>query len=387
MENFTFHSPVKIIFGKDVVKNLGGELAAFGTRVMFVYGRQAIKKIGLYDQVSELLAREGFICREYGGIRPNPHLSEVRRGIEIAREMKPEVILAAGGGSAIDAAKAIAVGAAVDFDVWKLFAGKRSVTSALPIVTVPTIAGSGSEANHGMVLTHDELRLKFGFGHRRLYPRVCFADPSLTYSVDQAQTGYGCVDVLCHCLEPYLTTTADGIEFQRRFLENVCQTVIEAASACTDRPDSYVHRAAMLWGAIMAMSPLSVAGLGRVHHPLHMMEHGVSAIYDLPHGSGLAALLPGWLKHCLPVWAEAIARWGEAVFQVKGATAIVRAEAAVSALTQFLISAGCVVRLRDLGIARQDLSAVATHALAQNRVRRIPGIDERSVMEVLENCL
>ena len=387
MENFIFQSPVKIIFGKGAVDKLGDELGAFGNRVLFVYGRQAVKDIGLHEQIISSLARKGVTCIEYGGIRPNPLLSEVRKGITIARAVNAEVILAVGGGSVIDAAKAIAVGSAVDYDVWKLFSGKKGVAATLPVISIPTVAGSGSEANQGMVLTHDESRLKFGFGHRLLYPRVCLVDPSLTYTVDQAQTGYGCVDVLCHCLEPYLTSTAEGIEFQRRFLENVCKTTVESASACIDTPDSYVHRAAMHWASIMAMSPVAVAGLGRVHHPLHVIEHGLSALHDLPHGAGLAALLPGWLEYYLPACSEALAQWGKEVFQAKGDTVVERAEATVSALTQFLTSLGCSVRLRDLGLVEQDLEPVAAHAVSQNRIRRNPGLDEKMVMEVLSTSL
>lgn len=387
MENFIFQSPVKIIFGKGAVDTLGDELSAFGNRTLFVYGRQAVKDIGLHEQIISSLACEGVTCIEYGGIRPNPLLSEVRKGIAIAREMNAEVILAAGGGSVIDAAKAIAVGSAVDYDIWKLFTGKKSVAATLPVISVPTVAGSGSEANHGMVLTHDESRLKFGFGHRLLYPRVCLADPSLTYTVDQAQTGCGCVDVLCHCLEPYLTSAAEGIEFQRRFLENVCKTVVESASGCIDTPSSYEHRAAMHWASIMAMSPVSAAGLGRVHHPLHVIEHGLSAIHDLPHGAGLAALLPGWLEYCLPACSAVLAQWGKEVFKVKGDTVVARAKATVSSLTQFLISLGCSVRLKDLGLAQQDLKSIAAHAVSQNRIRRNPGLDEKMVMEVLTHCL
>ena len=387
MENFVFQHPVKIIFGCDVLDQLGHELSILGNHVLFVYGQASIKKTGLYARITEILENSGIVYTEFGGIHPNPLLSTVQNGVTVARESGCDSILAVGGGSVIDSGKAIGAGALVNHDVWKFFTGKKSVSSALPLMSVPTVAGFGSEINHGMVLTHDDLKLKFGFAHRYLYPHVCIADPSLTYDVAASQTAYGCVDALCHCLEPYLTTQAVGIEFQKRFMENSARTVIEATRGCLDTPRSPTHRASMLWSSMMAMSPLSTAGIGRIHHSLHVLEHGLSAIHNIPHGAGLAALLTGWLNYHLEQWTRSISAWGEEVLGVAGDTILRNAEATIQTLNRFMISLGCPVSLADLDLTERDLGPIAAHALQQLRVRRIPGLDERTSLAILHNSL
>jgi alcohol dehydrogenase YqhD (iron-dependent ADH family) len=387
MENFVYHHPVKIIFGRQVLDRLVEELSALGRRVLFVYGRDSLLRNGLHSRITGLVNGSGIELIEYGGVRPNPLLSTARQGIQVARQARCEAVLAVGGGSVIDTAKAISAGALVEHDVWKLFTGKKSVQRALPLLTLPTAAGSGSEANHGMVLTHDEKRYKFGFAHRRLYPKVCLADPSLTVTVAADQTSYGCVDALCHCLEPYLTTRAVGINFQRRLLEGCAKTLIEAARGCLEEPGSHSHRSTLLWASMMALSPLSTAGLGRVHHSLHVLEHGVSALHDIAHGAGLAALLPGWLGCQLEEFKASMSRWGEAVFGVNGQSFTEKSEATVQAVGSFLNSLGCPLNLGDLGLTQKDLGPIAAHAAAQLRVRRIPGLDEERALEILKHAL
>ncbi|MEJ2135553.1 MAG: iron-containing alcohol dehydrogenase [Desulfofustis sp.] len=387
MESFVYHHPVKIIFGPRALDQLGRELSSLGSRVLFVYGQRSIKETGLHDRIIKILHQSGVAYTEFGGVRPNPRLSSVRRGIMAVRDTHCDAILAVGGGSVVDAAKAIGAGSLAEHDVWRFFTGKKSVGKTLPLLSVPTVAGSGSEVNHGMVLTHDEQSLKFGFAHRYLFPRVCIADPSLTCSVSAQQTAYGCVDALCHCLEPYLTTRAPAIDFQQRFLENCATTLIEATRSCLAEPFSYSHRAAMLWSSMMALAPLSTAGLGRIHHSLHVLEHGVSALHNIPHGAGLAALLSGWLSSHLEEFRNPLARWGEKVFGVAGTTDKDKSQATIEALHNLLLLLGCPTRLSDLGLAEGDLDPICAHAAAQLRVRGIPGLDERKSLAILKRAL
>ena len=387
MDNFVFHHPVKIIFGSDVIDRLGQELSVLGNHVLFVYGQDSIKKTGLYTRVKKILENSGISYTEFGGIQPNPLLSTVRQAVTVAREAGCDAVLAVGGGSVIDSGKAICAGALVNHDIWKFFTGKKSVSSALPLLSVPTMAGSGSEINHGMVLTHDDLKLKFGFAHRRLYPRVCIADPSLTHSVAYKQTGYGCVDAICHCLEPYISTQATGIDFQKRFMENTARSIIEATRGCLDSAESHNHRASMLWSTMMAMSPIATAGIGRIYHSLHVLEHGLSAIHTIPHGAGLAALLTGWLNYHLDQWGETISEWGQEVFGVVGDTIPQRAETTIRELNRLLVSLGCPVSLADIGLTENDIGPVAAHAVEQLLVRRIPGLDQRTSLTILQNSL
>ena len=387
MENFVYNHPVKIIFGDDVLDQLGHELSLLGSHVLFVYGQSSLKKTGLYGRLTGIFEHSGIHYTEFGGIHPNPLLSTVREGIAVAREAGCEAILAVGGGSVIDSGKAIGAGVLVEHDIWKFFTGKKSVSKVLPLLSIPTVAGSGSEINHGMVLTNDDLKLKFGFAHRHLYPRVCLADPSLSFSVTAEQTGYGCVDALCHSLEPYLTTRAVGIEFQKRYLVNCTRTIIQAARCCIDSPASYDHRASMLWSSMMAMSPLATAGIGRIHHSLHVLEHGLSALHNIPHGAGLAALLTGWLIYHLEQWGDSISDWGEEVLGIAGNSVPQKAGATIEALNLLLISLGCPTCLDDLGLTEKDIGPIAAHASEQLRIRRIPGVDEQTSLTVLRNSL
>ncbi len=369
-----------------MLDQLGDEVSALGSHLLFVYGKGSIKQSGLHRRIIEQLKNSKIACTEYGNVPANPRLSDCRKGIETARRAAVDAILAVGGGSVIDTAKAIAAGVGVEHDVWKFFSGKKTVRSALPLLTVPTVAGSGSEINHAMVLTHDKLGHKFGFAHRHLYPRTCIADPDLTTTVSPEQTAGGGVDILCHCLEPYMTTRAGNVDLQCGLLDQICATVVNAIPAAMEQPDAYSPRAALLWSAMLAMSPATTAGLGRVYHTLHLLEHGLSAHHDIAHGTGLAALLPGWFRYHQEEWHERIGRWGGSVFSLPRSSGVDQAEAALNELTRFLYAVGCPTSLSQLGVDQMDLGLLAEHAAAANRVRPIPGFDLNKAREMLDCC-
>ncbi len=386
MQDFVFHHPVKIIFGRDGVKRLGTELGIVGCRPLFVYGRNSLRENGVYDLIIAQLREAGISCTEFGGVGPNPLLSTARQGIGAARAASCDSVLAVGGGSVIDTAKAIAAGAVINHDIWKFFTGKKTVRASLPLLTVPTVAGSGSEINHGMVLTHDDLGYKFGFAHRLLFPQVCLADPSLTSTVSAEQTAFGAVDALSHCLEPYMSSEAEGVDFQYAHLENICRSIVATAPLCIKHPDSCSDRSAMLWLSMTAMSPAATAGLGRFYHSLHTLEHGISARYNIAHGAGLAALLPGWLRCNQQRWEKRIGRWGAQVFSIEQRPAAGISAAVIAELTRFLASLGCPVSLSELEIPRDELPFIARHAEAQTGVRAIPGLERGRALDILESC-
>jgi alcohol dehydrogenase YqhD (iron-dependent ADH family) len=183
MQNFVFHNPTKIIFGRDTVSNIGLETAEFGRRCLLVYGRSSVRETGLYNQVATSLAEAGVEIIDHGGVQSNPLLSHVRAGIAKVKEHDLDVVVAVGGGSVLDSTKAIAAGSVVAHDVWKFFIGKKSIKSALPVTTVLTLAAAGSEMNSGMVITNDKTHEKFGFGHRLLHPKTSILDPEVTFTV------------------------------------------------------------------------------------------------------------------------------------------------------------------------------------------------------------
>ena len=384
MEKFVFHHPVKIIFGRNALESAGKEVAQLGKRVLLVQGRSALRENGTRARLINHLLHHELTLFELEGIRPHPLLSDVRTGIKIVREHGCNVVAAIGGGSVIDTAKAIAAGAMVNHDVWKFFTGKKSVRSRLPLVTIPTIAGSGSEINHGLVLTNDENQLKFGFGHRLLIPDVCIADPTLTYTVPPELTGAGGVDVLCHCLEPYLSTSADGIGLQRRFIESISRTLIETVPACIREPESYAARSAMLWCAMTAMSGYPISGLGKIYFPLHALEHGVSAHTGIAHGHGLAALLPGWIDFHRADFGDRICAWGQNVLGIESQRDGAGVDEVIAAVRSFLTTIRCPVSLTDAGCSPDIIDSVVDHALAQARIWRLKNLTAESARAILD---
>lgn len=387
MDKFVYQHPVKILFGQGVIDSVGSEAAGLGSRALLVYGKQAIKTNGLYERVCTSLAAHDVSVAECGGVCPNPLLSRAHEGVETARMHGCDMVVGIGGGSVLDTAKAIAAGVAVNHDIWKFFTGKKTVSATLPVITIPTVAGSGSETNNAMVLTHDEKKLKFGFGHRLLFPAVCLADPAVTCTVSAAQTINGAVDALCHCLDPYFSSRASGIQFQLGFLEHLARTIIRTADRLRASPDSYEDRATMLWCASLAMSPLAAAGLGKVNFSIHLLEHALSATTDLAHGAGLAALLPDWLRYHQAKLHEQVGRFGAHVFDIGKLDKLQQATLAITALETFLKRNGCPVSLVELGFNRSHIPGLISHCLQQARIWRIKDCDKERLEAMFEAWL
>jgi len=386
MDNFVFHNPVKVIFGKGTISQLGREIKALGNSVLLVSGKGSIKKNGIYQQVIDSLEGSSIAYLEHDGVNANPRLSHVKVGIEKARSAGSEVILGVGGGSVIDTAKAIAAGVPIGHDVWKFFTGKKGVKSVMPIVCVPTVAGAGSEMNSGMVLTNDDKGLKFGFGNRYLFPKVCISDPATTTSLSAAQTAYGAVDTITHCLEAYFTSTGANVPFQIGFLENICRTTVETCSRLLQDPESYEDRSTMLWTASMALSGIGTAGLGKISFPMHLLEHSVSALLDVPHGAGLAAVIPGFTIYQQNKLHHRLAQFGTNVFNIDSTDRQRLPALAIESLHEFLVSASCPVSLKEIGISRQDLPKLLEHCLQQARIWRMTDYDSDRIAGLLDYC-
>ena len=257
MQNFVFHNPTKIIFGRNTVPTIGSETAALGRRGLLVYGQNSVRKTGLYDQVTASLAEAGIEIVEHSGVQSNPLLSHVREGIAKAKKHNLEVIIAVGGGSVLDSAKAIAAGSVVDHDVWKFFSGKKSIKNALPVTTVLTLAASGSEMNSGMVITNDTTQEKIGFGHRLLHPKTSILDPEVTFTVPPDYTAYGAIAAIAHVLEFYMTTQDPDTPVQDRFMEGLIENAINSCERCLKDPSDYGGRANLMWTATLALNGLT----------------------------------------------------------------------------------------------------------------------------------
>jgi len=387
MQNFVFHNPTKIIFGRDTVAQIGPETAALGRKALLVYGQGSVKKTGLLDQVLTSLDQAGITVVEHGGVRSNPVLGHVRKGIARAKETGCTVIVAVGGGSVIDSAKAISAGIPVQHDVWKFFTGKKPIRATVPLTTVLTLAAAGSEMNSGMVITNEETREKFGFGNKLLYPKTSILDPELTFTVPPDYTAYGAVDAISHVLEFYMTSEDPATPVQDRIMEGLIENAIDSCNRCLENPTDYAARADLMWTSTLALNGLTAAGLGRVGFPMHMIEHSLSALYDIAHGAGLAIIIPAWLTWFAASRPERVAQLGRRVFHDLWNLDISTEDTAQQTIERFrswFATIGCPVSLAQAGIEEHHIGEIAGNALNLAKIWRLKDYDLKIIEEILQ---
>jgi len=344
MQEFTFHNPTKIIFGEGRIAGLGDEAKAFGKKALLVYGMGSVKKNGVYDQAVAALSEAGIEIVEFGGVKSNPLMSYARKGVELAKAEKVDMVVAVGGGSVIDTSKSICAGAVTDTDILEFFVFTSNVETALPLLTVVTIPAAGSEMNGGMVLTRDDTLDKLGTcNYPPLYPKVSILDPTVTYSIPRSYTAYSAADSMSHLLEGYLTQTDEWTPIQDRFVEGLCKSIMEAAERAVADPSDYQGRATLMWGATMAFNDLAWMGIGPFGFPNHMLEHPLSAIYDIAHGAGLSIVMLAWMKYAAEKGNPRIAMFARNVLDVEADDEKSRSEAACRSTISYGESV-CVVR-------------------------------------------
>ncbi|MEA3469852.1 MAG: iron-containing alcohol dehydrogenase [Thermodesulfobacteriota bacterium] len=387
MQNFVFHNPTKILFGKGTVASIGEETVLFGKKVLLVYGSGSIKKNGLYEQVIQSFNSAGATIIEYPGVQSNPVLSHVHSGIQLAKENNCDVVCAVGGGSVLDEAKAICAGATVQHDVWKFFTGKKSVRNPLPLTTVLTLAASGSEMNSGMVITNTETSQKFGFANKHLYPKTSILDPTVTCSVPANYTAYGAVDAVAHVLEFYFTTVDPYTPVQDRLMEGLVINAMESCDRVLQKPDDYQARADLMWTATLALNGLTGAGLGKVGFPMHMIEHSLSAFYNVPHGAGLSAVIPGWMRYHAEQQATRFTQFAERVFDIREGDAEQKAEKGIEALSAWFTKVHSPTSITALNIPEGDISRISKNAMTLAKVWRMKDYNEKKIEEILQECL
>ena len=363
MQNFTFSNPTKIIFGKAVVAKLGPEAAKAGQIALFVYGGGSIKKNGVYDVIIAALAKEGVAVVEHPGVKPNPVLSHVRAGIKKARENECDLVVAAGGGSVIDEAKAIAAGVKYSGDVWDFFCGKAQVREALPLFTALTLPATGSEMNSGCVVTNEETAQKFAAQGAALFPVISVLDPETTMTLPRAQVANGAVDAIAHIIEGYFTTKDADNAVTDEVVHALARSIIASTERILKDPADYNARASMMWSATLALNGLATCGYGGMNFINHAIEHALSALYDIAHGAGLAIVMPAWFKHHLETAGPArLEKFGKAVFGTK------TAEETIQAFEDFFRKTGAPVRLSEAKIPAADIPRIAENAMGLIRL-------------------
>lgn len=298
MDNFTFYAPTYFDFGKDTEKHAADLICRFGgTKVLLHYGGGSIKKNGLYQCVAESLAQAGIPFVELGGVKPNPRSGLVYEGIDLCKRENVDFILAVGGGSTIDSAKAIAAGSLYDGDFLDFYQGKAKIEKALPIGTILTIAAAGSEGSPNTVITDEKECIKKGAKSDCLRPRFSILNPALTCTLPPYQPAAGCTDIMIHVCERYFSNTEE-VEITDRLCEAVLKTIIHEAPRVIREPDNYEARANIMWAGMLAHN--NICGVGRVQDwASHHIEHELSALYDVTHGAGLAVIAPLWMRYVL----------------------------------------------------------------------------------------
>jgi len=386
MKNFVFHNPTKILFGKGTIPSIGPETAALGKKALMVYGQGSIKKNTIYDQVTNSLEDACVTIVEHNGVQSNPVLSHVHQGIRLAKENKIDVIVAVGGGSVIDSAKAIAAGALVEHNVWKFFTGRKSIKDALPLSCVLTLAASGSEMNSGMVITNEETNQKFGFANKHLYPRVSILDPSATFSVSPDYTAYGAVDAIAHVLEFYFTNQEPYTPVQDYFMEGLVKSCIDSCNRVLKNLEDYDARADLMWAATLALNGLTGAGLGKVGFPMHMIEHSLSALYNVAHGAGLSVVIPGWMTYQAQQTPEKFAQFAERVFGITERLIEQKRTEGIQALLSWFKKIKTPTSLDELNIPSQDIPKIAENAVELAKIWGMPDYTEEKIEEILKLC-
>lgn len=387
MQNFIFENPTKIIFGQGQIRRIGAEAARFGGKILLVYGQGSIKKNGVYEQVMASLKENGLTVVEFSGVRSNPVLSHAVRGIEIAKREGIEAVLAVGGGSAIDTAKTIAAGARTDHDVWDFFVYRQTIQEALPVLTVVTVSASASEMNAAAVITKEEGRRKYSIRSLHVQPKVSVLDPTVLFSLDKKYSAYSAVDAITHMLEGYFNNTEPAFSrLQDRLVEGLMKTIMEATEKILVAPDDYNARAEMMWAATMAFNGLTTAGMGQVALPVHMIEHSLSALYDVAHGAGLSIVLPGWMCRQVREKAGRFARLAREVFGINTADNDEAARAGINVLRKWFAAIGSPVSLAEVGITAGDIDRIAENAAELAQVWGLKAYSRQEIGAVLELC-
>lgn len=364
MIDFTFQNTTKILFGSGREREVGKEASAFGSRILLHYGGGSIRRSGLYDRVLDSLKEAGLEVFELSGVKPNPRLSLVREGVRICREQHIDLILAVGGGSVIDSAKAIGVGAVYDGDVWDFYTGKSIPEASLPVATVLTIPAAGSESSTGSVITNEEGGFKRAYNSPHSYPVFSILNPELAYTLPRYQIACGTADILAHMIERYFTNVKH-VGITDELLEGGMRNIIRYAPRLLEDPKDYDTWSEVMWTGTIAHNNL--LDTGRIGDwASHDIEHELSGMFDIAHGAGLAIIIPAWMKFTM---SHDQSRFVQFAVQVMGVPSDPEdpegvAKEGIRRLEEHLVRMGLAVRLSEVGITEDSFEQLADKGTA-----------------------
>lgn len=370
MDNFSFYSPTKFLFGSGEQENVGRCVKEFGGKKALIhYGGGSVVRSGLLESVIESLKSENIDFLELGGVKPNPRSGLVYKGIELCRKEKVDFILAVGGGSVIDSAKAIAAGALYDGDFWDFYSSKAIIGKALPMGTVLTIAAAGSESSAASVVS---LETESGMVKRStmadaIRPRFSIMNPELTVSLPPYQTASGIVDMMAHVMERYFTNTKN-VGITDRLCEATLLSIIEEAPKVMENPENYEARANIMWAGTMAHN--NICGVGRQQDwASHGLEHELSALYDCAHGAGLSVVFPAWMEYVMKHDVMRFAQFANRVFgcEMDFESPERTAKRGIQAIKDFWKSIGMPTSFQELGAKSEDIPLLLEMLDLENR--------------------
>jgi len=388
MEDFVFDGATRVVFGRGKEQEAGKEVARLGAKkVLVLYGQGSVKKSGLLDRVFRSLKTEGIQYSELGGVAPNPKVALIREGVKLGKQKGIELVLAVGGGSVIDSAKGIAVGVPYDGDVWDFSEKKVAPQKALPVGSVLTIPAAGSEASKYAVATSDDgpypMKRDIVFVNNELIrPAFTIMNPELTFTLPPFQTACGVVDIIAHVIERYFTSVRD-VELTDRLCEAVVKTVIHNAYIVMKDPTNYSARAEIMWAGSLAHNDL--LGTGRApDFASHMIEHELSAVYNMTHGAGLAIIFPAWAKHVYKHNLERFVQFATRVWNVEmnvfDPDSV--AKEGIARLEQFYKDMGLPTRLSEMKIPRDRFAEMAEKSVKLGSIKKMTTDDVQKIYEL-----
>ena len=385
MENFFWHNPTAVIFGKDTVKDLAAHLKAANVKgVLLVYGGKGVFKSGAYAQATDMLTKAGITFSEVNDIQPNPLINKVREGIARVKAGGIDAIMPVGGGSVFDTAKAIAAGSCYNGDVWDFFTGKAKITKAMPIYGVLTVSASSSEVNNIAVVSNPESELKTSITSEFIYPKVSVIDPTFQITLPEKQTVYGGVDIIAHVLERVLDGD-EGTDLIDAQGYAIIRTMMRVIPELIEDPKNYDARAEYAFaGSFAHCGILSMGRKARGDFSSHRMGHSISLMYGTPHGATLAVIMPAWARYLYEENPVPFARLGEEVFDIFDGSDEEKALEAIEALEDFLKDINAPTTLRELGIKEEDVEKLAANASRGESFGVLSKLEPEDVLEIFK---
>ncbi len=374
MRDFTFYNPTRVEFGKGKENQIGRYMLAYDVKkVLFVYGSERIKNSGLFDRVARSLEEAGIEFVTLAGIKSNPVISKAREGVKLAQKHGVDAVLAVGGGSVLDTAKVIAAGALYEGDVWDLCNYTSFPKQALKIFDILTLSATGSEMNASAVITNEETEEKLGFSSPSTFPTVSVINPELQTTVTPEYLAYSAVDILSHCLDLYFTASYIP-EITANHIENLIRTVIRTTNTLLQHPENIEARGELAWTAAEALNRSTFVGVEGNRYDTHLIEHSLSALYDVPHGAGLAVVFPSWMNWHMNMNQERYERFANQIFGLK------TAEEGIQALTDWFRHIGAPLTLSNISIYEDHIETIADHIYRTMEMAQMQKIYSRDTL-------